>query len=163
MVNRRSFLIGCGAALFSATAQAKVKNLRMTDYDRTILAMTVCGEALNQPLAGKKAVADVVFNRVVTKHPLYADDANIAVACLRRGQFTVWKHHKLRHKNYDNHDLLEMKNVVNSAYEEYINGVDFSHGALLYATKHSHPKWERNYRHTVTIGDHKFFKPLKRA
>lgn len=159
-IKRRSFIGGLLSMAITDKALASNTKIKMSKYDREILAKTVYGEARGEDVVGMFAVCNTVFNRVRSNHPLFKNDTSIAKACLRKKQYSCWNSHHIH--NFDGksdiyHKILE---VVDIALMAYNSGDDYSHHATHYFKKNTPaPDWIHDMKHTVTIDDHLFYKP----
>jgi spore germination cell wall hydrolase CwlJ-like protein len=154
---RRAFLLASIFYAIQTTAYA-APQLVLKARDRDALVRTLWAEARSESLRGQMAVCDVVFNRTLSTDPRFNQDTSIYVTCHRAWQFSGWKlEHPDRLKPTDP-EYVALLNTVELAYAEYLHGKDYSDHATFYCTRHVHPAWLRQVRHTVTIGKHRFFK-----
>lgn len=144
------------------TASQPAINMDNVDNVQEIacLSQAVHGEAGNQSMEGKIAVAYVIVNR--TKSDRFPSD-DICGVVKQKGQFNFLQHVKW---------IQEGKPAVRQQMEDSIrasmialNGerVDPTHGALYFIN----PKiavdrsWLGDYRLMTRIGDHAFYKPRR--
>ena len=144
--------------------------LKLSDLD--ILALTVYGEARNQPIEGQVAVANVILNRLESRQ--WGSD--IKSVCLARKQFSCWN------ENDPNRKILEamatklsegipFKDKVFNRVFFLCSGVyrkileDITQGCLNYMTlklfySGLKPSWasEHNIEYRLIKGDHIFLR-----
>lgn len=137
------------------------------DDDVEVLAATIWGEARGEPLAGQKAVACVVMNRVASaraKPRKQFGDGSVRSACLAPWQFSSWNANdpnraKLLALDFSAPDaVLEQCTAV--AIEAIAGGlVDETHGAPFYkVTSLPWPKdWGPIVAPLAVIGHHSFY------
>lgn len=117
------------------------------------LAKNIYFEAGNQSHQGKVAVAQVVLNRA--KNPKFPNTACSVINQKSRGvcQFSwVCKNPSVRDRNLYNRSL----DIARDVYHNRIK--DNTFGALFFHANYVRPSWSRTFRHTITIGDHKFYR-----
>lgn len=125
-------------------------------YDLYIAAATLYMEASSEPLAGQKAVAHVLVNRL--KDGRWG--RTLSAVCLASSQFSCWNTNDPNRKRMG----LELDFML-TPYEKIItaarNGSDPSNvdGALYYFNPASaNPTWAAGFILTATIGKHVFYK-----
>ncbi len=132
-----------------------------------IFSLTIYGEARNQPVEGKIAVANVIRNRVRTSHWGAGYDA----VCLAPHQFSCWQ----RVGGAVNYEALRALHLqieqgqrpvdpaLTECYavaQETMSGrlQDNVRGATHYfVTKSLTPLWAVGHAPVCTVGDHVFF------
>lgn len=115
------------------------------------LSLALYHESRGEGIKGRAATAAVVLNRA-SKHGM-----DVCEVLSIRGQFS-WYRLKpnmlsvnvLGHLLYDAHLYIE-------AYKRG-TFVDNTFCATHFATKGTHNYWTKKFKHTVTIGNHKFYK-----
>lgn len=127
--------------------------------DVLIAARTVYGEARNQSLVGKKAVAHVLQNRV--NKTLMDSDSTLAQASLRFKQFSCWNENDpnrliIQRVSLDDPDF---RNCLKCTLES-IDEVDFTNGATHYHNKDILPRWAVGHSPCFTEGDHLFYNDI---
>lgn len=133
--------------------------MRIVDDD-TWAIMTIIGEALTEPPAGKVAVGEVIRNRMKRK---YASDGTVVDTVLREKQFSMWddKARKLAARaDDDNPRVKEAVEAWKLSATSNITG-----GAVLYHTIQVAPYWKDapSVRKTVVIQNHIFYTDGKGA
>lgn len=126
------------------------------------LSLNVYHEARGESLAGQYAVADVVLNRVASKH--YPD-----TVCGVVKQSIMWNDHPVRNKcqfswycdgkSDDATDsdawMRSVEVAVNIMHTGTFRGI--TEGADHYHTDYVNPRWNRKMRLVGRIGDHIFY------
>jgi N-acetylmuramoyl-L-alanine amidase len=123
------------------------------------LSQAVHGEAGNQSMEGKIAVAYVIINR--TKSDRFPSN-DVCGVVRQKGQFNFLSHLKWIHEDKPE----ERKQMVDSIKASLIaiNGekVDPTNGSLYFINpKTADRSWLNNLRFTTRIGDHAFYKPSR--
>lgn len=126
------------------------------------LAMNIYHEARGEPLAGRIAVAEVVFNRVVSpKFP------NTICEVVKDGHY--YQGHPVRNKCQFSwwcdgksdlpKDTVQWGEAINLARTMMDKThVDITEGALYYHATRVSPYWSSHYDVTVTINNHIFYR-----
>lgn len=134
------------------------------DNELNIVTRTLWGEARGEKLKGMVAVVWVIKNRV--NQPKWWGKTYVSV-CRKAWQFSCWNpddanypflmgRKPIPQKQYD--ECLEVvKSVLNGEVEDPTKGA--THYYNPKAVKHE-PKWVEGATHTVTIGNHKFYKDV---
>lgn len=140
-------------------------------YDRLCLAQNIYHEARNQSIAGQKAVASVVFNRVNNKR--YPDKICDVVF---QGKFNIKANQFVKDKCQfswvcigkklpikEKKKFKEIYNRSQRLIQQFKNNqfVDITNGATHYHHISIKPYWAKKFIHKVTIGKHKFYKEKK--
>lgn len=127
----------------------------------TCLAMAIYFEARSEPIAGQLAVAQVVENRVASRHypdnicevvmegPVYKSGHPKRNMC----QFSFWCDGKPETIN-DNDAWQTALRIAKS-----VKDIDVSEGATHYHSIDVSPAWRYTMQTTVVIGRHIFYKP----
>ena len=128
------------------------------------LALNIYFEARNQPIEGQVAVAQVVINRVIderysdhacdviTQGPTYPDN-NLPIR--HKCQFSWYCDGKSdRPTDYDAYRWA--MNIATGVATEKLE--DVTYGATHYHATRVSPDWSYRAHHTVTIGDHIFYR-----
>lgn len=126
------------------------------------LALNIYHEARSESLAGQYAVADVVLNRVESKH-----FPNSVCGVVKQAQ--LWEGHPVRNRCQFSwycdgksdeptekdawHRSLEVAESI--LYSNRFRGI--TEGANHYHTHYVDPSWNRNMRLVGSIGDHIFY------
>ena len=127
----------------------------------TCLALAVYFEARSEPIAGQLAVAQVIENRVASRH--YPDNACEVVTegpVYESGhpkrnmcQFSFWCDGKP--DTINDYDAWEPALRIAAS----IKDIDVSEGATHYHSVDVSPAWRHTMQTTVVIGRHIFYKP----
>jgi N-acetylmuramoyl-L-alanine amidase len=121
------------------------------------LSQAVHGEAGNQSMQGKIAVAHVIINRTKSdKFP--ADD--VCGVVKQKGQFDFLK--KVRWiKENKPEERKQMEESITAAFKA-LHEPDPTNGALYFVNPHlADMSWLRGLKKTVKIDDHVFYKPRR--
>ena len=133
--------------------------MRLVDED-TWAVLTIVGEALTEPIAGKVAVGEVIRNRMKRG---YASDGTVIGTVLRAKQFSMWDDRARLLAARADDDHPRVKEAVEAwKLSESSNITD---GAVLYHTKQVAPYWKDapSVQKTVVIQNHIFYKDNKGA
>jgi spore germination cell wall hydrolase CwlJ-like protein len=123
--------------------------------------LTIAQEASSEPYTGKVAVAEVIRNRMKTRH---FSDGTIQSTVLWPYQFSGWNTrdpNRTRAANYelDSTVITDCIKAFKAAFESDSN---FAMGANLYhaQTMKEYPSWTRSpkVQRLVQIGNHIFYK-----
>jgi N-acetylmuramoyl-L-alanine amidase len=143
------------------TAKAVKHHSKAFDRSLRCLAMNVYHEARSQSDTGQKAVAAVTLNRVASSS--FPDTVCGVVEQggqrLHHCQFSWWcdgRNDKPTETKAWEKALRISRLTLDGDYN------DPTGGALFYHTTSVHPKWSRHFKRTARIGDHIFYKPVKR-
>lgn len=119
------------------------------------LAMAIHHEARGESIQGKRAVANVIFNRV--KHREFPNSIRAVVT--QKGQFQWYRNHKLRSKKPIS---AETRALAAKLYNEFRTNkrVDNTRGSLFFVSNRVHPAPRAYF--IKRIGGHKFFGIRKR-
>lgn len=124
------------------------------------LSQAVHGEAGNQSMEGKIAVAYVIINR--TKSDRFPSD-DVCGVVRQKGQFDFLHHLKWIQENKP--DVRKQMQDSIRASVIALNGekVDPTHGSLYFINPKiaADRSWLGDYRLTARIGDHSFYKPRR--
>ena len=136
------------AASFNVEA---AKKERSSLSEVKALATAIHHEARGESLAGKKAVANVIMNRV--KHKDFPNTVNGVIA--QRGQFQWYRNKKLRAKTGYDKETEKIAQAVYLAHKTK-HHVDNTRGAIFFSSngKRPAPRAIEPYR----IGRHVFYK-----
>lgn len=157
----KAMIVSMIMAVNIGTTPAPAINMDNVDIQEVAcLSQAVNGEAGNQSMEGKIAVAYVIVNR--TKSDRFPSD-NICGVIRQKGQFEF-----LRHVRKLNENEPGVRNQMQDSIRAsliVLNGqrVDPTHGSLYFinpkiARDHS---WMGRFRLTTRIGDHSFYKPRR--
>lgn len=124
----------------------------------TCLAIaTIYGEAAGEPYAGKLAVAEVIRNRMKTRHQ---SDGSVAGTVLKPWQFSLWNTDgtgRIRACKAGEGSVAGQE--CRRAWEESEQS-NTVQGALYYFADYIHPpSWAAGMEHIRKIGRHLFYKP----
>lgn len=146
----------------------------------TCLADNLYWEARNQEVRGMMAVAFVTRNRVRSPHwpdtycevikegpmreswttrknPLLPDDQRVYFPKRDRCQFSWYCDGKADQIPTQDRDIYAIAHMI--SFKIYHNWFDDNTlGATHYHADYVHPKWAKQMTHTVTIGNHIFYK-----
>ena len=127
------------------------KKQSSSSFEVKALATAIHHEARGESLAGKKAVANVIMNRV--KHKEFPDTVNGVIA--QRGQFQWYRNKKLRAKTGYDKETEKIAKAVYSAHKAKRHA-DNTGGAIFFSSngKRPAPKAVKPHR----IGRHVFYK-----
>ena len=133
--------------------------MRIVDDDKWAI-MTIIGESLSEPLAGKIAIGEVIRNRMKRR---YASNGTVVGTVLRAKQFSMWDDRA--------RDLAALADDLNPKVQEAIRAWKMSEtsnivdGAVLYHTIQVAPYWKDapSVRKIVTIQNHIFYDDNKGA
>lgn len=126
--------------------------------DDAIAALTIFQEAEGEPMAGKVAVAEVIYNRTLFK---FMCDGTVADACLRAFQFSgmnTTSKNRVRSFLIDNANPLVLECL--DAWHQAQGGSNTVKGAVLYynpALVPEKPVWADPNKYVGTVGRHDFF------
>lgn len=134
-----------------------------THGDDDTVARTLWGEARNQGRAGMEAIAHVIFNRQADRR--WRGKGGLAAICLQPAQFSCWNAKDpnrdlcLSVDNTDPQfaDAQAAVTLVRAARAAH-PAADPTHGATHYHTRGVLPHWALAGEHTVTIGQHLFYR-----
>lgn len=135
----------------------------MTRHEMAIVAQTVLLEAEAEPFIGKLGVAYTIINRM-RRHSLGAYQV-----CWAPFQFSCWlqspEQLAKRMTNAPNEAIIEAWKAVELANDGSVadptNGAtNYLNVAIVTATRPDHdlPSWVGALEHTVTLGNHDFYK-----
>ena len=120
-------------------------DLNLTEKDKVLLTQLVYSEANNQSEDGKKAVVDVVINRML--HESYPDSVEEII--LQKGQFV----------NSEKISTLPVTENNRQAVEEALDTIDSTNGALFFWNPDlSKSDYMASLEIVAVIGDHEFLK-----
>jgi spore germination cell wall hydrolase CwlJ-like protein len=119
--------------------------------EKTCIATAIYHEARGEPLEGMIAVANVIVNRMKSKRfPAKACDV-----VYQRKQFswTLFPSKLEPIEDFRNADILKIAELA-------LLGklVDYTNGATHYHANYVKPYWKHTKTHTVTIGNHIFYR-----
>ena len=127
--------------LFSFVVMFLIQNA--TAKDVKCLATAIYHEANTESLQGKKAVANVILNRV--KHSDYPN--TVCGVISQKSQFSWYR--KVKH-NYTDETLTIARDMLNKRRDN-TNGALFFHSG-------KNPHWTKKMKMTKQIGNHKFYR-----
>lgn len=114
------------------------------------LASVVYHEARGEPIKGQQAVALVVMNRANWQAE------KVCSTVKAKGQFP-WMQPGLpapKEKQAWHHSQKLAQAVIDGEVE------DFTNGATYFLGKGEHPSWQYRMQHVMTVGSHRFYKPV---
>lgn len=134
------------------------------DKDIDIMARTLWGEARNQGIKGMEAVACVIMNRFNENiwYSKYKGEHSIKAVCLKPKQFSCWNkddpnYEKCSSVNTTNKTFVQALEIAKNA--KYGKLKDITKGANhYYADSIKAPKWVKDMKFCVKIGQHNFYK-----
>lgn len=133
----------------------KTPYFQLTDYERSVVENIVCGEAGNQPLEGKIAVANCIVNACIK-------DGLLPSQVRKEYQYSGWK--PLEEfktecmKAYGNTKLAD--EVSEAVIEVFDNGELLDNNILYFHNPDtSSGSFHKTQQFVFTIGDHDFYKP----
>jgi len=138
----------------------------MTPEDLNIMARTIWGEARGEGLAGKVAVAWVIYNRFKkpgwwSRHKDDVPDDTLAAVCKDPYQFSCWLE-----SDPNRAKLLAVKDT-DPAFRDCLlavagvlsgNFYDPTNGSNHYHTKGIGPKWAEGQTPVAYVGNHVFYR-----
>ena len=136
------------ATSFNVEAGTKHKS---TSSEVKALATAIHNEARGESVAGKKAVAHVIMNRV--KHKEFPNTVNGVIA--QRGQFQWYRNKKLRSKTSYDKETEKIAQEVYLAHKAK-HHVDSTRGAIFFSSNGKLPAPRAVKPHR--IGRHVFYK-----
>lgn len=131
-------------------------------FDREICALTIFCEASGEPPETRRAIANVIFNRV--KHGGFGKTAT--AVCLKRYQFSEWLPDQGDNANLIRAAETEENDPIMAdclaAYDQAASGgPDLSGGAThFFADTIASPAWTRGATFTGKIGRTLFYKKV---
>jgi hypothetical protein len=135
----------------------------MTPEDRDLIIKTVLGEADDQPDRGKAAVAHAILNRVADGR--WGDTPSKVV--LARGQFEPWSTRAAELSNIDPQSRKYQRtgaivdDVIGGKIPDETGGATHFLDPVMVRKRRggSLPDWASEDGATVSIGDHRFYRP----
>ncbi len=127
--------------------------LILSEEEKDAVTRTIWGEARNQSMDGKIAVAEVILQRVrqSRRSPKKVVQARYQFSCWNRRDPNRRKMLKLSKKNTGYKEARD-------ALEIALKGTKtITKGATHYHTKSVKPRWARGQKPVVTIGRHHFY------
>lgn len=140
------------------------KNTQEIDADIDVMARTLWGEARNQGIKGMEAVACVIINRFNENiwYSKYKGVRSIQAVCLKPKQFSCWNKDDANYEGclsvntFDKTYVLALEIARKAKYGEL---KDITKGANhYYADSIKAPKWVKDMKFCVKIGQHNFYK-----
>lgn len=154
------YLIAIGVILF-AVKRASAKKQKEVQF----IAQTIFGEAAGEPYQGRLAVANVIHNRFLS--PKKNEFGRTYKEIIFKPEQFSSVGNKLWRKPVETPNLMteEEKRIYNESLDlalQVLNDTikDNTKGAVLYYNpKKARPDWKWYLlKHTVTIGNHKFYR-----
>jgi spore germination cell wall hydrolase CwlJ-like protein len=131
----------------------------MTENDLTVLAQTMWGEARGEIEEGKKAIANVVFNRFNAKKWFSGD--TISKTCQFPWQFSCWNKDDPNREKMLKLSYMQLKPYFELIKESMDEGDNTNGATHYYAPKVvKAPKWSIGKKPCAEIGNHLFFKEV---
>ena len=115
------------------------------------LATAIHHEARGESLAGKKAVANVIMNRV--KHKEFPNTVRAVIS--QRGQFQWYHNKKLRASSSYTKETEDLAQAIYKAHREN-KRVDNTKGSIFFSSNGRRPAGRAI--HPIRIGGHVFYK-----
>lgn len=156
----KSLIVSMFMAVNFSTAQPAMNMDNLDNVQEVAcLSQAVHGEAANQSMEGKIAVAYVIINR--TKSDRFPSD-DVCGVIRQKGQFNFLSQVKWLQENRPG-VRQQMEDSVKASIIA-LNGeeADPTHGSLYFINpKIADRSWLGNLRFTTRIGDHAFYKPRR--
>nr|DAD57741.1 MAG TPA: lytic transglycosylase [Bacteriophage sp.] len=148
-MNKRFLIV---AILLAASFNVKAENKQKSASSEVkALATAIHNEARGESIAGKKAVAHVIMNRV--KHKEFPNTVNGVIA--QRGQFQWYRNKKLRSKTGYDKETEKIAQEVYLAHKAK-HHADNTRGAIFFSSNGKRPAPRAVKPHR--IGKHVFYK-----
>ena len=144
------------------TLLTSMRPLDRPNFQWKCLAEALYFEARGEPIEGQFAVAEVILNRVKSE-----EFPNSICGVINQG---TGRKHACQFSYTCDGKLERVSNLV--SYDQMvriagvmIDGVSppLTAGATYYHATSVWPSWARGFENTVTIGAHKFYKPVKKV
>ena len=144
------------------TLVTSMRPLNRPNFQWKCLAEALYFEARGEPVEGQFAVAEVILNRVKSE-----EFPNSICGVINQG---TGRKHACQFSYTCDGKLERVSNLV--SYDQMvriagvmIDGVSppLTEGATYYHATSVWPSWARGFENTVTIGAHKFYKPVKKV
>lgn len=156
----KSLVVSMFMAVNFGTTQPAMNMDKIDNFQEVAcLSQAVHGEAGNQPMEGKIAVAYVIINRA--KSDRFPSD-NVCGVIRQKGQFDFLKHIHQIHEDKPE-ELKQMEDSIKASVIA-LNGDanDPTHGSLYFINpKTADRSWLNNLKFITRIGDHAFYKPRR--
>lgn len=127
-----------------------------TESETVCTACNIYHEARGESFEGRIAVANVTRNRVDSDR--FPDD--FCEVVWERKQFS-WTKDGRSDKIYDSQSWEEAYLIAYITVNDYRNGIihleDKTSGSLWYHADYVNPKWAKDQKPAIEIGDHKFY------
>lgn len=148
-MNKQTFVAALLLAASFNTAVAKGKDSFSSEVKA--LATAIHHEARGESLAGKKAVANAIMNRV--RHKEFPN--TVAAVIAQRGQFQWYRNKRLRAKDSYSKDTEQIAHTIYTAHIKKQN-VDNTRGSVFFSSNGKRPasRAVEPYR----IGRHVFYR-----
>ena len=133
--------------LASDEAHAKVS----FEAEKTCIATAIYHEARGEPLEGMIAVANVIVNRMESRW--FPSTACKVVYQRKQFSWTLFPSKLEPVEDFRNTDILKIAELA-------LLGrlIDYTNGATHYHANYVRPYWKHTKTHTVTIGNHIFYR-----
>jgi spore germination cell wall hydrolase CwlJ-like protein len=133
--------------LASDEAHAKVS----FEAEKTCIATAIYHEARGEPLEGMIAVANVIVNRMESRR--FPSTACKVVYQRKQFSWTLFPSKLEPVEDFRNTDILKIAELA-------LLGklIDYTNGATHYHANYVKPYWKHTKTHTVTIGNHIFYR-----
>ncbi len=131
-----------------------------------VVAKTLWGEARGENIAGKNAVASVIYNRYKisqTKGGYWWGNSLIDI-CQQPHQFSCWNindvnYDKIQNINEDDLSFQECQRIARRLVRGLL--IDITDGSDHYHNIFVHPKWAEDSIITCQFGTHLFYRMVK--
>jgi N-acetylmuramoyl-L-alanine amidase len=137
------------AAALEARVQAMAEDARPLDADTMCMAKAIYHEAVNQPLEGQLAIAQLILNRA--RSGMFPNRACAVVN--QKGQFFQTRSY---HAPTGSKLWKIAVAVARLAQEESLPQVE--PGALFYHASYVRPTWRRHHTRVGQVGEHIFYR-----
>lgn len=146
----KSKLFLLAISIISTNAIA-ANNNKHDAHEIRALATAIHHEARGESLAGKKAVANVIMNRV--KHKEFPNTVNGVIS--QRGQFQWYHNKKLRANSSYTKETEDLAQAIYNAYRAN-KRTDNTKGSIFFSSNGRRPAGRAI--HPIRIGGHVFYK-----
>jgi N-acetylmuramoyl-L-alanine amidase len=119
--------------------------------EKRCIADSIYHEARGEPLEGKIAVANVIVNRMNSRH--FPNTACKVV--WQRKQFS-WTLYRSKHREIDDYGNKNIERIAELALKSKL--VDVTGGATHYHANYVNPSWAPTKTKTSVIGNHIFYR-----
>ena len=138
---------------FSKSVATALPIEKACDYDYDLMAKTVYGEARGESFLGRKAIVDVIRNRM-TSYRLTSKEV-----VTRKGYNKITKRYEYAFEGV-NVEVKDKKlfETIRSEITLYLNLDDITDGAKYFYSGSKKPYWTADRTYVKTIGQHHFYR-----